>query len=115
VQIPPDERNTRLPAILMPAAIGEVLPFRYAEVEGSTSMLDAASVRQITVHYPFDDQASYFASSDTVLNTVWGIHRHDLLQSWRPCQRNGVASQQSCRHIQRRRCPSLSTRDPFLF
>lgn len=70
--IPPDKRNTGRAAIRMPAEIGEVYPFRYAEIEAAAA-LEPASVRQVCVHYPFDESASSFASSDPVLNAVWDL------------------------------------------
>ena len=75
--IPPDERNTGPAAITMPPEIGEVYPFRYAEIE-SASGVDASAVRQIFVHYPFDDDASLFNSSDTVLNSVWDLCKYSI-------------------------------------
>ena len=64
IVIPPNERNTGRAAIRMPVEIGEVFPFRYAEIENAAD-IDGAKVRQICVHYPFDDTASAFTSSDT--------------------------------------------------
>ncbi len=75
--IPSDERNTGPAAIKMPATIGEVTPFRYAEIEAARN-ITAAGVRQIRVHYPFDDGAAYFASSDTTLNTVWNLCKYSI-------------------------------------
>lgn len=77
VVIPPDERNTGDKAILMPEAIGEVLPFRYAEIEDADSV-DPAGIRQIAVHYPFDDDAASFTSSDPALNAVWDICKYTM-------------------------------------
>jgi hypothetical protein len=75
--IPPDERNTGLSAIKMPMHIGEVYPFRYAEIESATG-IDPSAVRQVCVHYPFDDNASSFDSSDTVLNAVWDLCKYSI-------------------------------------
>ncbi|MBT3275543.1 MAG: alpha-L-rhamnosidase [Spirochaetales bacterium] len=77
VVIPPDERNTRDAAILMPDYIGEVYPFRYAEIEDAAH-IDAAAARQICVHYPFDDTASSFHSSDETLNAVWDLCKYSI-------------------------------------
>jgi len=74
----PDERNTRPGAILMPPEIGEVLPFRYAELIGVPSGYQPADVRQIAVHYPFDEDAAEFESSDAVLNDVWALCRYSI-------------------------------------
>lgn len=77
IRIPTDQRNTGPGAIRMPEEIGEVFPFRYAEIEGSAD-LDPSAVRQIRVHYPFDEEASDFESSDSVLNAVWEICRYTI-------------------------------------
>ncbi len=76
--IPPDRRNTGRAAIRMPRDVGEVFPFRYCEVEGCPSELDADTVRQVAVHYPFDDQAARFESNDTVLNRVWELCKYSI-------------------------------------
>jgi len=78
VEIPPDARNTGPRAIRMPTSIGEVMPFRYAELEGVPGELTAEDVRQTFVHAPFDDQAASFESSDPVLNEVWDLCRHTI-------------------------------------
>ena len=78
VTIPPDKRNTGPKAILMPESVGEVMPFRYMEVVNSPSPLDKSQVRQIAVHYPFDDDASRFSSSSEVLNDVWDLCKYSI-------------------------------------
>jgi lysophospholipase L1-like esterase len=84
LKIKPDKRNThvtagRVSAILMPDYTGEVLPFRYCELENcpTTSLRPEQVVRQ-TVHYPFDETASVFRSSDTVLNRVWEMCKYSV-------------------------------------
>ncbi|MDR1454853.1 MAG: family 78 glycoside hydrolase catalytic domain [Tannerella sp.] len=81
VKIRPDRRNTDTKAnvsavnpILMPDYTGEVLPFRYCELENARP---AQVVRQ-TVHYPFDETAALFHSSDTVLNRVWELCKYSV-------------------------------------
>jgi hypothetical protein len=81
--IPPDQRNTGPDAILMPTEVGEVMPFRYAEIEdaagwGLGEPPAQASVRQYAVHYPFDDSASSFESSSEVLNAVWALCKYTI-------------------------------------
>jgi hypothetical protein len=76
LQIPPDQRNTGPQAVKMPAYVGEVMPFRYAELERVAVGDDA--VRQIRATYPFDETASAFASSDTVLNAVWALSKYSI-------------------------------------
>lgn len=77
IAIPPDERNTGSAAIRMPTAIGEVLPFRYAEIEAA-QVIDPDTVRRTFVHYPFDDSAAWFRSSDEVLNAVWDLCKYTI-------------------------------------
>ena len=75
--IPPDKRNTGPAAIKMPSHIGEVVPFRYVEIEDAAD-IDPATVRQLAVHYPFDETASSFHSSDSVLNAVWELCKYTI-------------------------------------
>lgn len=74
----PDQRNTGPKAVKIPDYIGEVLPFRYVEVEGLPIKLAINEVVRATVHYPFDDHAAYFKSSDTVLNAVWELCKYSM-------------------------------------
>ena len=79
VAITPDERNTENPkAIRMPVEVGEVMPFRYCELAGYTGPLDTSDVRQVVVHYPFNNDASYFSSSSQVLNDVWDLCKYTI-------------------------------------
>ena len=78
IDIRRDTRNTGPAAILMPLSVGEVYPFRYCEVEGYTGKLQPAQVRRNTVHHPFNVHASYFTSSDTVLNKVWDMMKYTV-------------------------------------
>ena len=85
VKIRPDERNTSatanvsgVKAILMPDYTGEVLPFRYCEVEGYCGVIRNSDLVRQSVHYPFNEQASYFLSSDTVLNQVWDLCKYSV-------------------------------------
>lgn len=79
----PDPRNStmkedgNMQPILMPESIGEVYPFRYVEVEGLDSAAECRLERE-AVNYPFDDSASYFHSSDSVLNAVWELCKYSI-------------------------------------
>ena len=75
--IPPDKRNTGPAAVTMPPEIGEVFPFRYAEIENGVG-IEAAAIRQIRVHYPFNDDASSFDSPAGVLNAVWDLCKYSI-------------------------------------
>jgi alpha-L-rhamnosidase len=66
---------------LIPADIGAVMPFRYAELEnlpdGITGEdLTARAVRQLALHYPFDDSAADFTCSDEKLNAIWNLCKY---------------------------------------
>ena len=85
VKIRPDRRNTSATAngfgakaILMPDYTGEVTSFRYCEVEGYSGVIRNIDVARQTVHYPFNEQASHFFSSDTVLNQVWEMCKYSI-------------------------------------
>jgi hypothetical protein len=77
ILIPPDKRNTGLAAIKMPSHIGEVTPFRYAEIEDA-GKIEPSAIRQICVHYPFNECASSFDSSDPVLNAIWDLCKYSI-------------------------------------
>jgi alpha-L-rhamnosidase len=78
VHFPADKRNTGPKAILMPDYIGEVLPFRYAELELPSEKVKIGQVSRLTVTYSFDDQATHFASSDTTLNRIWDLCKYSI-------------------------------------
>ncbi len=77
IVIPPDERNTGKAAIPMPEDIGEVYPFRYAEIEDAAG-LDSESICQVAVHYPFDETEAQFCSSNCILDAVWEFCRYSI-------------------------------------
>lgn len=77
IAIPSEERNTGPAAIKMPGRIGEVMPFRYAEIEGGEG-IDPEGLRQVRVHYPFEENASSFKSSDPTLNAVWDLCKYSI-------------------------------------
>lgn len=78
VNIRPDKRNTGPQAIKMPAYTGEVLPFRYCEVEGYGGELTTQQVTRAAVHYLFNDEAAHFESPDTTLNAVWELCKYTM-------------------------------------
>lgn len=78
IKIAKDNRNTGNAAVLMPAYVGEVVPFRYCEIEGySASLLPGTVVRE-HVHYPFDETASSFRSSNDTLNQIWELCKYSI-------------------------------------
>ncbi len=78
LEIPTKKAHQGAKPAKMPAAIGEVTPFRYVEIEKSPASLDKSSLRQLAVHAPFDDKASDFESSDPTLNAVWDLCKHTM-------------------------------------
>lgn len=78
VTITPDQRNTGDRAIRMPDAIGEVMPFRYCELEGFPGEPVPSDICQVRVHYPFDEEAADFKSSDPILNDVWDLCKYSI-------------------------------------
>ncbi len=78
VKIPSDERNTDKQAVRMPEEIGEVMPFRYCELMNCPSAIDSSSIRQIMIHYPFNDSASSFTCSDETLNRIWDLCKYSI-------------------------------------
>ncbi|WP_229253031.1 alpha-L-rhamnosidase-related protein [Dyadobacter helix] len=71
------KRNSRNP-ILMPGYAGEVYPFRYVTIQNYKERLAPDAVRRKIIFYPFNSEASDFASSDTILNQVWDLCKYSV-------------------------------------
>jgi alpha-L-rhamnosidase len=78
VAITPDKRNTSGAAVLMPPGLPEVMPFRYAELIGAPDDLTRDQIRQVAVHYKWNEDASAFSSSSKVLNDVWDLCKYSI-------------------------------------
>jgi hypothetical protein len=78
VETPADGRNTGGKAIRLPKEIGVIMPFRYVEIMNCPVELKPSMVTQIAVHYPFNDQAARFDSSDGILNQIWELCRYSM-------------------------------------
>ena len=79
VLIPSETRNTTCPpAVPIPPEIGEVIPFRYAEIRGLSRPLQEDELVRLSTIYPFDNNASFFASSSPELDQVWDLCRHSI-------------------------------------
>ena len=78
ITIAPDKMNTAPRAIPMPRHIGEVTPFRYCEIDNYKVKISKYQVIQETVFYPFNEEESFFTSSDTVLNKVWDLCKYSI-------------------------------------
>jgi len=79
IALKPDERNTKSIAVSMPDTFPVIMPFRYAEIEGVAGNFDPMQgiVQQAYFSY-FDDDASSFSSSDTILNQVWDLCKYSI-------------------------------------
>ena len=73
-----EKRNNNQNTVQMPSGIGEVYPFRYAIVENLPGVVDSNTVKRKMVHYPFNEKASSFISSDTILNQVWDLCKYSI-------------------------------------
>jgi alpha-L-rhamnosidase len=78
LQLVPDNRNTSNLAIQMPDSIEPVMPFRYVEIENLKIPLQKLIINQKAYYYQFNDKASDFNSSDSVLNAVWDLSKHTI-------------------------------------
>lgn len=72
-------QNTTGEAFLVPDYIGEVMPFRYAEVEvHSPENVSVGDVFRHSAFYPFNESASYFHCDSQPLNDVWNLCRWSM-------------------------------------
>ncbi len=78
VPLTADKRNTTGEAILLPRELGVVMPFRYVEIEEAPFPITMDGIRQIAVHYPFDDNNSSFSSSDPTLDKVYDFCKYSI-------------------------------------
>ncbi|MGV3763611.1 alpha-L-rhamnosidase-related protein [Parapedobacter sp.] len=63
----------------MPEHMMEVIPFRFVELSGAGLDLSVVSAEQLSLHVPFDEYASYFVSSDTLLNNIYDLCRYSII------------------------------------
>jgi len=82
VPLAADKRNTsggkEGAAILLPPEFGVVMPFRYVEVEECPYPVTGETIRQIAVHYPFDERASAFVSSEKALDQIYSFCKYSV-------------------------------------
>ncbi|WP_405248270.1 family 78 glycoside hydrolase catalytic domain [Cellulophaga sp. Asnod2-G02] len=78
LSLTPDKRNTSGAAILLPKALGTIMPFRYCEVANLTIPMEELQFFQKAVHNRFHDKASDFTSSDKVLDAIWDLCKHTI-------------------------------------
>ncbi|MFA9478089.1 alpha-L-rhamnosidase C-terminal domain-containing protein [Phycisphaerales bacterium AB-hyl4] len=78
IAIPPDTQNTGPAAIPLPVEAGDVVPFRYCEIDANHATPTVERIHQLAIHVPFDDTAASFECSDATLNAVWQLCRHTI-------------------------------------
>jgi hypothetical protein len=76
--LPPDTRNTGPAAVHLPDSFGVITPFRYCEIEKCGYDITSDNIFQKAFTYYFDDNASSFTSSDSILNQVWDICKYSM-------------------------------------
>ncbi len=62
----------------LPDSIGNVMPFRYVEIDGYKGKLNKKDIRQTAYFYPFNDSASFCRTSSDKLNQVWHLCKHTI-------------------------------------
>ena len=65
-------------AFLVPEPYGNVMPFRWAEVVKMPFPVEADTLRQVAVRYPFDLQESSFRSSSAKLDRVYDFCKYSI-------------------------------------
>ena len=61
-----------------PRNTGEMMPFRYVEIENAPAGFSADQIKRISWSVPFDDEAAAFKSSSADLNAVWDLCKHSI-------------------------------------
>lgn len=64
--------------IPLPDRVGNVIPFRYAEIRGYSGKLEMNHIRQIAYFYPFSDSASDCKTSSVEINQIWELCKHTM-------------------------------------
>lgn len=67
-----------LSSLYMPADIGEVMPFRFAEIKGYTDNLTNDDVIRLACFHKFNEDASGFHSDNETLNQVWELCKYSM-------------------------------------
>ncbi|TMM52009.1 DUF4976 domain-containing protein [Maribacter algarum] len=79
IEVQKNERNTRAnQAIQLPDGFPPLVPFRYAEIEGTQETLTAEDFEQLAFHTYWDDSASSFESDNDILNQVWDLCKYSI-------------------------------------
>jgi alpha-L-rhamnosidase len=78
LKLPADKRNSNPPAVALPPSFGVITPFRYCEIENLSTKPVKDNIRQKAFFYSFDENASFFTSSDTILNRIWDLCKYSM-------------------------------------
>ncbi len=78
IKFVPDKRNTGEAAILIPDTFGVIMPFRFVEIENLKVPIESIKIQQKALHYKFNDDASYFSSSNAILDSIWDLCKHTI-------------------------------------
>ncbi|GAB3660747.1 hypothetical protein GCM10028791_34840 [Echinicola sediminis] len=78
LDIKPDVRNTKPIAVQLPDSFPVLMPFRYLEIEGAKGDVKAKDFTQLGYHSYWEDEASYFKSSDHRLNAIWDLCKYSI-------------------------------------
>ncbi|MBI9017002.1 MAG: alpha-L-rhamnosidase [Phycisphaerae bacterium] len=64
--------------IAIPADFGRIAPFRYVELVNCPYPVTLGDFKQLSVHYPFDDNAASFVSDNIILNQIWQLCHYSI-------------------------------------
>ncbi|MBN2210790.1 MAG: hypothetical protein JW709_05275 [Sedimentisphaerales bacterium] len=64
--------------ISIPPEFGRIAPFRYVEMVNCPYIVSTANVRQVSIHYPFNDNAASFQCDNQTLNDVWEFCKYSI-------------------------------------
>ena len=78
LNIAPDARNTKIGAIALPDSFPVLIPFRYAEIENVKTEFVSDDIIQLAYHGYWEEDQSYFESSNTILNDVWDLCKYTI-------------------------------------
>lgn len=78
IKFVPDKRNTGEAAIQIPDTFGVIMPFRFVEIENLKIPIESIKIQQKALHNKFNDDASYFSSSNAILDSIWNLCKHTI-------------------------------------
>lgn len=67
-----------LKAIYMPMEIGDVMPFRYCEIECSSCNVECNEIHRYVVNSEFNEDNSFFHCDNQNLNSVWDLCKYTM-------------------------------------